>query len=74
VGSVSGTALLVAPATHRAAYEWQCSADGGKTWSVLPPTLQAKTSVTALQTGATVQFRYRSVTKTGAGDWSPSGR
>ncbi len=68
--ALSGTANLVAPATHRAAYEWQYSTDGGKTWIVAPPTLQAKTTVSGLQTGTTVQFRFRSVTKTGAADWS----
>jgi hypothetical protein len=32
--------------------------------------MQAKTTITGLQAGSTVQFRYRSVTKTGASDWS----
>ncbi len=70
-GAVSGTVKLVAPqAARRSSYEWQYSADGGKTWLELPPTLQAKTTVTGLTSGSTVEFRYRAVTKTGAADWS----
>ncbi len=70
-GRISGVATLVtASAGHRASYEWQYSADGGKTWVVLPPTLQAKTSVTGLAPGAVVEFKYRAVTKAGADDWS----
>ena len=71
VGSVSGTAdLVTASAGPRASYEWQYSADGGKTWVTLPPTLQAKTNVGGLQSATTVEFKYRAVTKTGATDWS----
>ncbi len=70
-GPVSGTAKLVAPtAGHRASYEWQYSTDGGKTWVLAPVTLQARTTVVGLAPGATVQFRYRPVTKAGEGDWS----
>jgi hypothetical protein len=32
--------------------------------------LQAKTSMTGLPSGTTVQFRYRPVTRTGQGNWS----
>ena len=46
------------------------STDGGKTWVAAPPSLQAKTTVTGLPAGTSVQFRYRAVTKTGAEDWS----
>jgi hypothetical protein len=70
-GAVSGSAKLVAPsAGQRASYEWEYSTDGGKTWVTMPPTLQAKTSVTGLTPGSSVQFRYRAVLKAGAGDWS----
>lgn len=70
-GSVSGALVLVtASAGHRASYEWEYSADAGKTWQAMPPTLQAKTSVTGLSAGTTYSFRYRSVTKAGASDWS----
>jgi hypothetical protein len=70
-GRTSGVATIVAASSaHRAAYEWQYSADGGKTWVAAPPTLQAKTTVAGLVPGSTVQFRYRAVIKTGAADWS----
>jgi len=70
-GAISGSAKLLAPsAGRRASYEWQYSTDGGKTWVIAPATLQAKTTVAGLTPGATVQFRYRPVTKTGEGNWS----
>jgi hypothetical protein len=70
-GTVSGQAKLVAQtASRRAAYEWEYSTDGGKTWVAAPATLQAKATVFGLTPGANVQFRYRAVLKTGEGDWS----
>jgi hypothetical protein len=70
-GSVSGSAKLVVPrAGNRVFYEWEYSTDGGKTWIAAPATLQAKTTVTGLAPATTVLFRYRTVTKTGEGDWS----
>jgi hypothetical protein len=70
-GRVSGVATVVAAsAGHRASYEWQYSTDGGKTWVAAPPTLQAKTTVAGLVPGATVQFKYRPITRTGGADWS----
>ena len=70
-GDVTGTAkLIAASAGHRASYEWEYSLDGGKTWVTAPVTLQAKTTVTGLTAGTTVQFRYRPVTKTGEGNWT----
>jgi hypothetical protein len=70
-GAVSGEAKVVAATTaRRAAYEWQYSTDGGKTWITTPTTLQAKTTVAGLLPGSTVQFKYRAVNKTGEGDWS----
>ncbi|HEX3344999.1 MAG TPA: fibronectin type III domain-containing protein [Polyangiaceae bacterium] len=70
-GTVTGAAQLVAAAaSRRASYEWQYSVDGGKTWITAPVTLQAKTTVTGLAAGTTVQFKYRPVTKDGEGDWS----
>jgi hypothetical protein len=71
-GTVSGSVTLVtASAARRASYEWEYSSDGGKTWLLMPATLQAKTSITGLQSGSTYMFRYRAVVKAGAGDWSP---
>jgi len=70
-GAVSGTVKLVTrSAGPRSAYDWQYSTDGGKTWVLLPSTVQAKTTVTALAAGSTVQFRFRAVTKSGESDWS----
>jgi hypothetical protein len=69
--AVSGSVEIVAAtAARRASYVWGYSTDGGKTWIEVGPTLQAKTTVTALPVGTPVQFRYRPVTKAGAGDWS----
>ena len=70
-GALSGSAKLVAAsAGRRASYEWQYSTDGGKTWLAAPATIQAKTTVPGFTPGATVEFRYRPVTKTGEGNWS----
>jgi hypothetical protein len=69
-GANSGTVKLVAPsAGHRASYDWQYSTDG-KTWIDLSSTLQAKTTMTGQTPGTVLQFRYRSVIKTGEADWS----
>jgi hypothetical protein len=70
-GAVSGTVVLAAKAAAlRASYEWEWSGDGGKTWTAALPTLQAKTAISGLPVATTVQFRFRAVTKAGAGDWS----
>ena len=70
-GATSGTVHIVAKATaRRASYDWEWSNDGGKTWVALPSTLQAKTSFAGIPSGMVAQFRYRTVTKTGVGDWS----
>ncbi|HEY8090563.1 MAG TPA: hypothetical protein VIF09_22030 [Polyangiaceae bacterium] len=70
-GATTGSVLLTAPsAGARAAYDWQYSIDGGKTWVAAPSTLQARRTVSGLTAGATVMFRYQSLIKTGEGDWS----
>jgi len=70
-GAVSGAVELLAPsAGHRASYEWEYSTDGGKTWQLMPATLQAKTTTAGLPVGSTYAFRYRPVVRTGALDWS----
>jgi hypothetical protein len=64
---------LVAPAAgDRASYEWQYSADGGKTWTRLATTLQARTVVAGLTALTTVVVRYRAISKQGEGEWSQS--
>ena len=71
VGAVSGTVKLSVPsAGHRSSYDWQQSADGGKTWQDVTSTIQTKTTVTGLQPGSTYSFRFRAVTKAGVADWS----
>ena len=70
-GPVTGSAKLTATiAARRASYEWEYSLDGGKTWVGAPSSLQAKTTVAGLPVGTSVLFRYKTVTKTGEGDWS----
>jgi hypothetical protein len=70
-GATTGTVHLVAKsAAVRASYEWQWSSDGGKTWIVLPVTLQAKTAISGVPAGTNALFRFRAVTKAGEGDWS----
>ncbi len=70
-GPLSGSVKILTPsAGHRVCYDWEYSADGGATWQQVPTSLQARTTVSGLQPGATYEFRYRVVTKSGAGDWS----
>ena len=54
----------------RASYEWQYSADGGKTWQSAPSTLRTKTIIAGLQPGVSYAFRFRAITKSGPSDWS----
>jgi hypothetical protein len=64
-GSVSGSVNLAAKApAKRAAYAWQYSIDQ-KTWTSIPPTLQAKTGVSGLTVGTTYYFRVQPLTPTG---------
>jgi hypothetical protein len=70
-GAVSGSArLAVRAAARRAAYDWETSVDGGKTWAAVTTTIQTRTVVSGLPVGATVMFRVRAVVKGGAADWS----
>jgi hypothetical protein len=70
-GPVPGSVHLVArAASYRAGYEWQWSADGGKTWQPAPVTLQASTTITGLPVATSCQFRVRPVTRAGEGAWS----
>ena len=70
-GPVSGSAHLAAKAAApRAAYDWEFSTDGGKSWTSVPTTLQARTVVTGLPVATSVMFRFRAVIKGGPADWS----
>jgi hypothetical protein len=69
-GPVSGSArLAMKAAARRAAYDWEYSLDGGKTWVAAATTLQARTVVSALPVATSVTFRARAVIKGGAADW-----
>ena len=69
-GPLSGSvALVTASAGKRASYEWQYSADGGKTWQETRATLRASTTISGLVPGASYLFRARPVIKTGDTEW-----
>jgi hypothetical protein len=69
-GPISGSAHLTAKSTGpRAAYDWEWSGDAGKTWVQATSTTQARTTITGLPVGTSVQFRFRSVTPKGQSDW-----
>jgi hypothetical protein len=68
--TVSGSVKLVAKATAGShAHEWQYSLDG-KTWVNAPSSLQAKTTISNLQTNVLTYFRHCAVSKAGPGNWS----
>jgi hypothetical protein len=67
---VSGTVQLSAKTiTGGRAHEWPYSLDG-KTWTSVPASLAAHTTIGSLQTGVLTYFRHRNITKTGPDDWS----
>jgi len=69
-GAVSGSVLISAKsAGARTSYNWRYSVDN-VTWIELPTTIQAKTTVSGLTPATIVHFQCRSITKTGAGNWS----
>ena len=69
-GTISGAVNVVAKAgAARASYDWEWSTDQ-KTWTTLPSTLQAHTTIQGLVAGTTIYVRHRVVTKAGVGDWS----
>jgi len=71
MGPLPGEVLVRAKAAgKRAAYEWQYSADGGKTWIAMGTTTVAETSVLGLVVGTTYLFRFRVTLKKVTGDWS----
>jgi hypothetical protein len=71
VQSVSGSVVLFGVVVANAsAYNWQMSTDG-KTWTALPTTSKAKTTVAGLTPGSTYYFRHEPVLrKDGAAEWS----
>jgi hypothetical protein len=67
-----GEVLVRAKAVKGAAYEWQYSLDGGKTWLAMGTTTVANTSVLGMTVGSTVLFRFRTTVKRTTSDWSPT--
>jgi len=64
--------LRAMAAVARAVYEWQWSADGGKTWTAVPATSHAHTTIPDLAVGTTYEFRVRANHGDVVGDWSQS--
>jgi hypothetical protein len=68
---VANETLLVGRGVHKKRlFNWQMSADGGKTWTLLPPTPLASTEVTGLTPGTTYAFRVSATVARMTGDWS----
>jgi hypothetical protein len=69
-GKLPATVDLFAKATKGAgAYMWQMSLDQ-KSWSDLPATVIASTTVTGLTPATVYYFRFRTLTRAGLSDWS----
>jgi hypothetical protein len=69
-GAVSGLLVLIAKAVGgQATYYWMMSVDQ-KTWTDLPDTLRATTTVGGLTPGQTYYFRFRTLSKAGESDFS----
>lgn len=77
-GAAPGSVILVANETvlvgkgvhKKALFNWQMSADGGKTWTALPPTPLATTEVAGLTSLATYAFRVSVTVGKVTGEWS----
>jgi hypothetical protein len=78
LGVQPGTATLRANATtlvgkgvaKRPTFNWQLSADGGKTWSIAPSTPRANTVIENLTAMTTYSFRVSATVANVAGEWS----
>jgi hypothetical protein len=71
MGSVPGLIVILAKAVKRgAAYEWQYSTDGGKTWVAMGITTVADTTLLGATPGTTYSFRFRTTRKAATSDWS----
>jgi hypothetical protein len=69
--TVSGILHVVAKGLKGAkAHDWELSTDGGKTWTAVPSTTKASTTITGLSPATTVLIRHRALTKSGTTDWS----
>jgi len=78
LGAQSGSVLLRANATllvgrgvkKHVAYNWQYSADGGKTWTNAPTTPLASTTIDGLTPLTTYSFRVSATVSKSVGAWS----
>jgi hypothetical protein len=78
LGTVSGSVVLQANETllvgrgvrKRASFNWQFSADGGKTWTSAPSTPLASTTVEGLTPLTTYSFRVNATVSKTTGAWS----
>jgi hypothetical protein len=61
--------LIAKAAAKRASYQWRQSTDG-VTWTDLPGTLQAKTTVSGFMPGDKVFFMFRAILKNSVTGWS----
>jgi hypothetical protein len=78
LGTASGSVVLRANETllvgrgvrKRAAFNWQLSADGGKTWTNAPSTPLASTAIDGLTPLTTYAFRVCVTVSKATGEWS----
>ncbi len=62
--------LVGQSAALKAAYQWQMSINNGVSWTDLPVTNVANTTVSGLTSGARIVFRFRSTVKNVTSGWS----
>ena len=62
-------ALVAKPVAQRATYYWEHSLDQ-VTWTQVPETLNARTTVEGLPWAKMSYFRFRALTKAGKGEYS----
>jgi hypothetical protein len=78
LGASSGTVILIANATllvgrgvrKKATFNWESSADGGKTWTAVPSTPLSSTTVAGLTPLTTYAFRVCVTVSKVVGEWS----
>jgi hypothetical protein len=69
-GDLSGTVRVIAKcAGDRAAYTFEYASEGGP-WTISPPRLQSKLTISGLTVGVVHSFRVRVLTKDGMGSYS----
>jgi hypothetical protein len=70
MGAAPGQILMEAKAVGKsAAYEWQYSTDGAKTWTAMNMTNVAHTALLGATAGTTYSFRFRTTQKNVTTDW-----